>query len=83
MDSQGQRPTLSALGVVGGSARSSSEYGRSNSNVSATVHGGSSRDEGKSDSRIESGASPNAADILKDLAALQKEVDAARRSAGR
>lgn len=63
MDSQ-HRPSLSALGIAGGSARSSAEYARPGS-----------------DSRNVSGSS--AVDILADLDALQREVDAARASAGR
>lgn len=65
MDSQ-HRPSMAALGIAGGSARSSSDLG--------------GRPGG--DSRNVSGAS-NAADILADLEALQREVDAARAGAGR
>ena len=62
----GQRPSLSGLGLTG-SARSSGEYRRP-SNVS---EGGSAP------------GLPNAtSDILADLAALQREVDAARAQSG-
>jgi hypothetical protein len=72
MDSQ--RPALSTLGVGAGSARSSSEYGRNaeSRNISSASTGSASGP-----------GSGNAADILKDLAALQMEIDGARRSAGR
>ncbi|ETN41388.1 uncharacterized protein HMPREF1541_03323 [Cyphellophora europaea CBS 101466] len=64
MDSQ-HRPSMSALGMTAGSARNSSDLGRTGS-----------------DSRNVSGSS-TAADILADLETLQREVDAARASAGR
>ncbi|KPI34794.1 uncharacterized protein AB675_10188 [Cyphellophora attinorum] len=65
MDSQ-HRPSMSALGLNSGSARSSSEYGRPGS-----------------ESRNASGTTEKAHNILADLEALQREVDAARASAGK
>jgi hypothetical protein len=65
MDSQ-HRPSMSALGLNSGSARSSSEYARPGS-----------------ESRNASGTTEKAHNILADLEALQREVDAARASAGK
>lgn len=62
-----QRPSLSGLGISD-HARNSSEYRRPSD---------------ASDSRNVSGGSNAGVDILADLAALQREVDAARASAGR
>jgi hypothetical protein len=62
----GQRPSTTALGITS-SDRNSSEYSRP-SNTADTV-------------RKVSGSS-NAADIMADLAALKREVDAARKYAG-
>lgn len=72
VDSQ-HRPSMAALGLTGGSTRSSSELSRptgegSNAPTAAAVA---------------AATGPNAADILADLEALRREVDAARASAGR
>ena len=62
-----QRPSMSTLGLNNTSSRSGSEYARPLG--------------GASDSRNVSGSS-NVTDIMADLAALQREVDAAREHAG-
>ena len=62
----GQRPAMSTLGLNNASARSSFEHGRPGSTTASRDVSGNT----------------NAGDILADLAALQREVDAARKSAG-